>query len=112
MRWGWLRLRPISKPKFQGYVSSTAPKFGPKPSTKLGLRLHLNLGEQRMCITLLQSKSLLLPVLKPTLLLKRQRQVKIVPPMLLLLLTSLLRRPSILGCQKKRKPLTKKYPRM
>ena len=51
MRWGWLRLRPISKPKFQGYASSTAPKFGPKPSTKLGLRLHLNLGEQRMCIT-------------------------------------------------------------
>ena len=51
MRWEWLKPRPISKPKFQGYASSTAPKFGLKPSTKLGLRLHLNLGEQRMCIT-------------------------------------------------------------
>ena len=112
MRWEWLRLRPISKPKFQGYAGSIAPKFRPKPSIELGLRLHLNLGEQRTCITLLQSKSLLQPVLKPTLLPKWQSQVKIVPPTLLLLLTSLPRRLSILGCHKKRKTLTKKYPRM
>ena len=112
MRWGWLRLRPISKPKFQGYVGSTAPKFGPKPSTELGLRLHLNLGEQRTCITLLQSESLLLPVMKPTLPPKRQRQVKTVPLTLLLLLTSLQRTLSVLGCQKKRKSLARKYPRM
>ena len=51
MRWDWLRLRPISKPKFQGYAGSTTPKFGLKPSIELGLRLHLNLREQRTCIT-------------------------------------------------------------
>ena len=60
----------------------------------------------------LQSERLLLPVLKPTMPPKQQRQVKIVPPTLLLLLTSLPRRLSILGCQKKRRPLTKKHPRM
>ena len=45
----------------------------------------------------LQSERLLLPVLKPTLSPKQQRQVKIMPPTLLLFLTSLLRRLSILG---------------
>ena len=60
----------------------------------------------------LQSESLLLPILKPTLPPKRQRQVKIMSPTLLVLLTSLPRRLSILGCQKKTRPLTKKHPRM
>ena len=55
MRWEWLRLRPISKPKFQGYAGSTALKFGPKPSTELRLRLRLNLEKQRTCITLCNS---------------------------------------------------------
>ena len=60
----------------------------------------------------LQSEHLLLPVLKPTLPPKQQRQVKIMSPMLLILLTSLPRKLSILGCQKKTRPLTKKHPRM
>ena len=50
MIWEWLRPKPTSKPKFQGYASSTAPKLL-KPLTKLGLRLRLNSGGQRTCIT-------------------------------------------------------------
>ena len=52
------------------------------------------------------------PVLKPTLPPKQQRQVKIVSPTLLLPLTSPPKRLSIMGCQRKRRPLTKKHPRM
>ena len=63
MSWEWLRPRPTSKPKFQGYAGFIAPKFGMKPSTEPGLRLRLNSGGQRMCIIPLQFESLLQPAL-------------------------------------------------
>ena len=44
MTWEWLRPKPLSRLKFLGYVGSTVPRFGMRPSSKLGLRLHLTCG--------------------------------------------------------------------
>ena len=51
--WEWLRPRPLSRLKFLGYAGSTVPRFGMRPSNKLGLRCHLTCGRWRMYTTLL-----------------------------------------------------------
>ena len=45
----WLRPKKPSGLRSQRCVRSTAYKCGIRPSTKLGLRPFLLLGEQRMC---------------------------------------------------------------
>ena len=58
MTWEWLRPKPLSRLKFLGYVGFTVPRFGMRPLSKLGLRLHLTCGRWRMYTTLLPSEKL------------------------------------------------------
>ena len=57
----WQRPRKPSRLRSRGYVELTTPKRGIKPSTRLGLRLHLHLGGQRTSTTPLTSVGLLPP---------------------------------------------------
>ena len=47
----WLRSRKPLGSRSRGYIGTTASKYGMKLSTKLGLRLHLYLGRQRVSTT-------------------------------------------------------------
>ena len=60
----WLRLRKPSGLRSQRYVKTTAPKYGMRLSTKLGLRLLLYLGGQRVYTTILPSEHLARPTLR------------------------------------------------
>ena len=60
MTWEWQRLKTPSGLRSRGCAGLIAPKYGMKLSTKLGLRLHLYLGGQRVCTTPLSSENLFL----------------------------------------------------
>ena len=73
MTWEWLRPRPLSRLKFLGYASSIVPRFGMRPSNKLGLRHHPTCRGWRMYTTLLLSGRLPPPALRLRMLLRRLR---------------------------------------
>ena len=58
MTWEWLRPRPFSRLKSLGYAGSTIPRFGMRPLSMLGLRLHPTYERWRMYTTLLPSGKL------------------------------------------------------
>ena len=73
MTWEWLRPRPLSRLKSLGYAGSTIPRFGMRPLSKLGLRLHLTCGRWRIYTTLLPSGKLPPPAPRLGMFLRRLR---------------------------------------
>ena len=67
MRWEWLRLRPISKPKFQGVCKLYYSQVWAEALNQAGVEASSELRRAENVYYPLQSESLLLPILKPTL---------------------------------------------
>ena len=71
--WEWLRPRPPSRLKFLGYAGSTVPRFGMRPSSKLGLKPYPTCGRWSMCTTPLPLGKLPPPASRLGMLRKRLR---------------------------------------
>ena len=112
MMWGWQRPRRLSELRSQGYVETTASKYGMRPLTRLGLRPLLYLGEQRLYTILLLSAHQAWPFPRLTLPprwrnLGRAAQLKSPLP-----LTALPRRLNSRGLLRKKLMLTREWPLM
>ena len=103
MTWESSRPRPLSRPKSLGYAGSTVPRFGMRPSNKLGSRLHPTCGGWRMCTTLLPSRRLPPPALRLGVFLRGLRLLGLWLLQFQLPLMSQPRRASPLGWQKQAK---------
>ena len=71
--WEWSRPKLPSRLKFLGYVGSTVPRSGTRPSSKLGLKPRPTCGRQSTCTIPLPSGKMPLPTPRSGMLWKRSR---------------------------------------